>query len=214
LPITGRGESARYVEDFNDGQAQGWHDPWGFFYGVQPSAEPGHAPFVLAEENCGWMEGGADLFCFYTRQRFGDFDLSLEVRDGYASEAHFWEGRYYGSSDFGVIFRAAEAEETVTSYYRLSLCPVALWRHGPQKDELEPLSATGTHLARDPDWPRWHTVRIKAQGPFIQVWLDQSEKPLIEAKDEAFTEGHIGLKSQHWPNHWLVDNLAVRSLGE
>lgn len=56
----------------------------------------------------------------------------------------------------------------------------------------EVAAASGTGAGVHP-WPRWHGVRIKAQGPLVEVWLDDSDEPTVEAKDEALTVGYIGL---------------------
>ena len=205
-----------YQEDFNDGKALGWKDPWGFFYGVIPTDEDGYAPYLFNQENH-FIEGGADLFCWYTEKTFSDFIWTLDMRDGYSSQAHFHEGRRYGSGgSLALIFRADKATEEPGSYYAVVVSrwpALGVMKETPEEPKPEPIGKRFPFsLNTDPQWPQWHRFRIKAQGSSISVYLDDMEKPKITLQDNSIKEGYIGFKVSHFPNYWLIDNIEIRPL--
>ncbi len=55
-----------YKEDFNDGNADDWIDPWGYFYGVESNDEEGYSPFIYTQEN-DWIEGGLTIYSFFKK---------------------------------------------------------------------------------------------------------------------------------------------------
>ncbi len=55
-----------------------------------------------------------------------------------------------------------------------------------------------------------HHIRVEARGPQIRVWVDDMETALIEAHDETFTVGALGMRS--YSNRAAFGNLTARSL--
>ena len=209
-------KSAVYREDFNDGIAQGWHDPWGFFYGIEKTDERGHGPYLFSEENH-WISGEPDLYCWYKERTFKNFVWTLELRDGYNGNTHFWNGVRYGSGGAGglsLIFCAATPAETPSVYYELYLGGVerglTLWKKNVAENKN--LGKTSFSFTRDPDWPRWHKLRLKVVDAEISVYLDDLETPCLQARDESLSGGYLGFCAQHFPNYWLIDNIIIESL--
>jgi hypothetical protein len=40
-----------------------------------------------------------------------------------------------------------------------------------------------------------HRVRVEARGPRVRVWVDDMERPVLEAEDATFTRGALGVRS-------------------
>jgi hypothetical protein len=40
-----------------------------------------------------------------------------------------------------------------------------------------------------------HRVRVEARGPLIQVWIDDSEAPVLTFEDGTYRAGAVGVRS-------------------
>ncbi|MDQ3813096.1 MAG: glycoside hydrolase family 127 protein [Armatimonadota bacterium] len=57
---------------------------------------------------------------------------------------------------------------------------------------------------------RAHRVRVEAHGAQIRVWVDDMETPVLEAMDESFAAGALGVRS--YSNKAAFGNLSARAI--
>ncbi|BCM89828.1 hypothetical protein IAD21_01676 [Abditibacteriota bacterium] len=55
-----------------------------------------------------------------------------------------------------------------------------------------------------------HHLRVEARGPQIRVWVDDMETPIIEARDDTFTSGTLGIRS--YSNKAAFGKLSARAI--
>ncbi|RYG62098.1 DUF1080 domain-containing protein, partial [bacterium] len=55
-----------------------------------------------------------------------------------------------------------------------------------------------------------HHIRVEARGPQIRVWVDDMNAPLIEARDETFATGNLGVRS--YSNKSAFGKLSARAI--
>lgn len=194
-----------YREDFDDGKADDWIDPWGYFYGTEPNHEDGHNPFVYTEEN-DWVEGGLDIYSFF-KVPLRDFTWVLEIRDGYKPKAHRYKRNHYGSSRLGLAFRIPEINKYPEEHYWLhTVPPMGLYVGWKQ---VKPFSKK-IRINKGPKWPSWHKLRINVHESSIMAFMDDMERPLLKAQDKTFEEaGYLAIKAFHFPNYWCFDNICI-----
>ena len=70
------------------------------------------------------------------------------------------------------------------------------------------LPAVSQGKALEPN--RLYHVRVEARGPQFRVWVEDMEAPIIEARDETFTSGNLGMRS--YSNRAGFAKLSARAL--
>ena len=98
------------------------------------------------------------------------------------------------SGDAGLIFRVSDASigpDHYLGYYVGLNAEANLVVFGKSDNTWLPIASQGKAIESG----RAHRVRIEARGPQIRVWVDDMTTPLIEARDETFASGTLGVRS-------------------
>lgn len=134
-------------------------------------------PKVRSPRNLAWFTGGG----------WDSFELTAEVRLDVFNE---------GNNDLCIAF----SKESETKFYYAHLGESAdavhLHLHKVDDKDREPITKS---RAEKLDWKpeTWHRVKLvrDAESGKIQVWFDDSAKPVLEATDKTLGKGAIGLGS-------------------
>ncbi|WP_231956327.1 family 43 glycosylhydrolase [Posidoniimonas polymericola] len=140
--------------------------------------------------------------------RYGD-KLVLRDRDYADFEAEVEVNRRRGDGAAGLLFRISNAAVGVNRYHGYT----AQWT---ADNRVQLVRSNGDELTvlAEADLPgrpnRPLHLRVVAQGDRLSVYLDGARKPLIEAQDETYFTGAVGLLSGGVNS--TFDNFQVRPL--
>jgi hypothetical protein len=77
---------------------------------------------------------------------------------------------------------------------------------GRANNDWQPLASQGKAL--DPD--KMHHIRIEARGAQFRVWVDDMETPILEASDDTYKSGKLGIRS--YSNRSAFGKLSARAI--
>lgn len=132
------------------------------------------------------VSGGGDII---TRETFGDFELSLE-----------WRLEEGGNS--GIMYRGDESAD----YFYKTAPEMQVLDDDRHPDGRDPLTSAGSVYALYPA-PRgvvhpvgeWNHVRIVADGPHVEQWLNGTKVAEYEQGSEEWNRLVAGSKFVQWP---------------
>jgi hypothetical protein len=152
-----------------------------------------------------FLRGPARDWQFY-RGRWGDGYEEIDVLDPLESSFALWSPRTFAdatieaqirldpaSDSAALVFRANPAGSSFRGY-DLTLdakqSSVVLRAHGSGKPRLIAQTRYNVRSAH------WHKIKLVAEGPFVRVWLDGAEQPLIVAEDKTpvTAPGRLGFR--------------------
>ncbi len=111
--------------------------------------------------------------------------------------------------DAGVVFRVTEPTVGVDNYrgyyagINAESGQVVL---GKSDNKWTPVKA----ISRPIDATKTHRIRVEARGSQIKVWVDDMTTPALEATDDSFTSGALGVRS--YSNKAVFGDLSARSV--
>ncbi len=133
-------------------------------------------------------------------KRFGSFVLDVEVQQ---------TGREYGHRDLCFFFGAQDAGHFYYAHIASRADPHA---HGIFVVDGKPRVKIAEPLNKGIDWGRdeWHHVRIfrNAVSGLTRVYFDDMDSPILEAVDQRFRDGRVGLGS--FDDTGLFRKLRIR----
>lgn len=137
----------------------------------------------------------------YTGNTYDDFEMSVDYRMG--GKNKYWPvvgirqqipGKYYTTEGGGAgIFMQDSGK-------------ITMW--GPILGGLQeyPIPNVGSY-----DNTEWHTMRIRAEGRSVVVWIDGTEVREFSVNSTDYIKGYISLQSVN--NDCSFDNFKIRAIG-
>lgn len=173
--LSGAAKAEEITMDLKIGASQGWN----FLGGVWTESPEG----ILSPPDQRNLHSRA----FYTAQAFEDLTVEFEFNGSY---------RETGSGSAGLILRATDAHHFYLLYFPWGgqqLRAKHFWAALAKVEgdgylrHLKMVWVPGVPSETD----RWYRVRVQAQGPRFQVWVDGRQA--LEATDSTYSRGCVGL---------------------
>ncbi len=131
----------------------------------------------------------------------GDFDLTVKVLSTHPDYGHRDACLFFGYQDPAHFYYVHLGKKTDDHANQIFIVNAA------DRTKISTKTTPGT------DWDdEWHTVRIvrRVEDGTIKVFFDNMDEPIMEAKNDAFKWGRVGLGSFDDTTDW--DNFQLRGV--
>lgn len=176
-----KAEKKNWIELFNKEDLTGWKPEGNASWEVKDGMLIGRQ---------GPDNAPGDLF---TEKEFGDFELTVEYKIQWPANSGVWFR--YQAPDKAYQADILEYKEPV-AYSGTLYCPGKMFLAANENPTIE----------KHDDW---NTMRIKAEGPHLQIWLNKTKT--ADVQDDSFATGRIGFQI-HAGDEFGTMEIAVRKM--